>query len=142
MTAEKIFERKLKESGIRLTGPRRVIAKILSVTRDHPDVDELHNRIKKVDPRISLATVYRTLQLFEKIGVADKHDFGSGRAHYESSMHQHHDHLIDVRNGKVIEFHSKEIEALQAKIAAKHGYRIIDHRLEIYVEPLKKPKKN
>ena len=142
MTAEKAFERKMKENGVRMTGPRRVIAKILSGARDHPDADELHNRIRKIDPHISLATIYRTLQLFEKLGIVERHSFGSSRAHYESSMHRHHDHFIDVRNGKVVEFHSPEIEALQAKIAARHGFRIVDHRLEIYVEPLKSRKKS
>ena len=141
MAAEKEFERRLRESGIRLTGPRLIIAKILSGARDHPDVDELHKRVKKIEPRISLATLYRTLQLFEKLGIVEKHSFGSARAHYESGMHRHHDHFINVKSGKVIEFSSPEIEALQAKLAAKHGFRIVSHKLEIYVEPLKPRKK-
>lgn len=141
MTTEKNFERRLKDSGIRITRPRQIIAKVLSGARNHPDVDELHDRVRKIAPRLSLATLYRTLQLFEKIGIVEKHSFGSSRARYESGMHEHHDHFIDTRSGKVVEFHSPEIEALQAKIAARHGFRIVAHKLEIYVEPLKSARK-
>ncbi|MEQ8345517.1 MAG: Fur family transcriptional regulator [Sneathiellaceae bacterium] len=119
-----------------MTGQRRIIARVLSVADDHPDVEELYRRASEVDPNISLATVYRTVRLFEEAGILQRHDFGDGRARYEETPDEHHDHLIDMRNGKVIEFHDDEIEALQEKIARRLGYRLIDHRMELYAVPL------
>ncbi|OJY37385.1 MAG: transcriptional repressor [Rhizobiales bacterium 65-9] len=128
-----------RAKGLRVTGPRRVIAQILSEADDHPDVNELHRRAALRDERISLATVYRTVKMFEDIGVIERHAFNDGRARYERTPTEHHDHLIDVQSGEVIEFHSKEIETLQAQIAARLGYRIVGHRLELYVERVAKP---
>jgi Fur family ferric uptake transcriptional regulator len=122
--------------GVRMTSQRRVLLKLVETIRDHPDVDELHRRAQAVDASISLATVYRTVKLFAEAGVLTRHEFKDGRARYERAEREHHDHLIDIETGKVIEFRSPEIERLQAEIAARHGYRIIDHRLEIYVTPL------
>ena len=123
-----------------MTEQRRVIARVLSEAHDHPDVEELHRRSVKLDPRISIATVYRTVRLFEEAGILARHDFGDGRARYEEVPETHHDHLIDTRSGKVIEFHDDEIEELQAKIAARLGYKLVDHRLELYGVPLKSDK--
>lgn len=130
-----------REKGLRVTGPRRVIAQVLAEAHDHPDVNELHRRAAQRDERISLATVYRTVKMLEDIGVIERHAFNDGRARYERTPTEHHDHLIDVKSGEVIEFHSEEIEKLQAQIAAKLGYRIVGHRLELYVEPLARPGK-
>lgn len=127
-----------RAKGVRITGPRRVIAQVLSEADDHPDVTELHRRASERDERISLATVYRTVKMFEDIGVIEKHAFNDGRARYERTPTEHHDHLIDVGSGEVIEFHSEEIEELQRQIAARLGYRIVGHRLELYVERLSK----
>ena len=124
--------------GLRLTDQRRVIAGVLESVDDHPDVEELYNRAVAVDPRISLATVYRTVKLFEESGILEKHEFGDGRARYEAADRDHHDHLIDMHTGEVIEFVDPEIEALQERIAAKLGYRLMGHRLELYGLPLKK----
>ena len=124
--------------GLRLTDQRRVIAGVLESADDHPDVEELYNRAVAVDPRISLATVYRTVKLFEESGILDKHEFGDGRARYEAADRDHHDHLIDMHTGEVIEFVDPEIEALQERIAAKLGYRLMGHRLELYGLPVKK----
>jgi Fur family ferric uptake transcriptional regulator len=124
--------------GLRLTDQRRVIAAVLESAEDHPDVEELYNRAVAVDPRISLATVYRTVKLFEESGILEKHEFGDGRARYEAADRDHHDHLIDMHSGEVIEFVDAEIEALQERIAAKLGYRLMGHRLELYGLPLKK----
>jgi Fur family ferric uptake transcriptional regulator len=124
--------------GLRLTDQRRVIAAVLQEAADHPDVEELHNRAAAVDPRISLATVYRTVKLFEESGILEKHEFGDGRARYETADRDHHDHLIDMHTGEVIEFVDPEIEALQERIAAKLGYRLMGHRLELYGLPLRK----
>lgn len=118
--------------GLRMTDHRRVIARVLDAADDHPDVEELYRRASEIDPRISIATVYRTLKLFEDAGVIERHDFGEGRARYETAPEEHHDHLIDLRSGEVIEFANEEIEALQAAIAAKLGYRLVGHRLELY----------
>jgi Fur family ferric uptake transcriptional regulator len=124
--------------GLRLTDQRRVIAGVLESADDHPDVEELYNRAVAVDPRISLATVYRTVKLFEESGILEKHEFGDGRARYEAADRDHHDHLIDMHTGEVIEFVDPEIEALQQRIAAKLGYRLMGHRLELYGLPVKK----
>ena len=133
-TTADALETKLKNSGARMTAPRRVIARVLGESADHPDVEELHRRAQAFDPGISLATVYRTVRLFEQLGIVERHAFQTGRARYEHGGQEHHDHFVDVKSGEVIEFHAPEIEALQAEIAARHGYRILDHRLVIYVE--------
>ncbi|MFW2541617.1 Fur family transcriptional regulator [Primorskyibacter sp. 2E107] len=127
-----------RAKGLRMTGQRRTIAEVLETSRDHPDAEELHARAARVDPRISIATVYRTVKLFEESGILDKVDFGDGRARYEDAKRDHHDHLIDMTTGKVIEFVDPEIEALQEKIARKLGYRLTGHRMELYGTPLKK----
>ena len=119
-----------------MTGQRRVIARVLSESQDHPDVEMLYQRAAAVDPHISIATVYRTVRLFEEAGITQRHDFGDGRARYEEMGQEHHDHLIDVKTGDVIEFASEEIERLQKEIAKKLGYRLVDHRLELYAVPL------
>tara|TARA_R110002167_G_scaffold146841_1_gene338476 strand:+ start:34715 stop:35134 length:420 start_codon:yes stop_codon:yes gene_type:complete len=123
--------------GLRMTDQRRVIVAVLESATDHPDVEELYNRASAVDPGISLATVYRTVKLFDETGILEKHEFGDGRARYEASDREHHDHLIDMNSGEVIEFVDPDIEALQEKIAAKLGYRLMGHRLELYGVPLK-----
>lgn len=123
--------------GLRMTDQRRTIAAVLETADDHPDVEELYNRASAADPRISLATVYRTVKLFEESGILDKHEFGDGRARYETSDREHHDHLIDMNSGQVIEFIDPEIEALQEKIAQKLGYQLRGHRLELYGVPIK-----
>ena len=121
--------------GMKMTGQRRVIARVLSDADDHPDVEELYKRSSQVDNNISIATVYRTVRLFEEAGLLDRHDFGDGRARYEEASSEHHDHLIDVKSGKVIEFHDEEIEDLQHKIASKLGYKLVGHRMELYGAP-------
>ncbi|MEJ6478318.1 MAG: Fur family ferric uptake transcriptional regulator [Paracoccaceae bacterium] len=125
-------------SGLRMTGQRRTIATVLEAADDHPDVEELYARASAADPRISLATVYRTVKLFEESGILDKHEFGDGRARYETANREHHDHLIDMHSGEVIEFVDPEIEALQEKIAAKLGYELKGHRLELFGVPIKR----
>ena len=120
------------ERGLRITEQRRVIARVLSESEDHPDVEKLPERAMKVDPRISIATVYRTVRLFEEAGILDRHDFGDGRARYEAAPEAHHDHLIDVETGRVLEFVDPELEALQKQIAEKLGFRLVDHRMELY----------
>ena len=135
--SESIIE-KCEKSGLRLTEQRRVIASVLEKAEDHPDVEELHRRASRIDPRISIATVYRTVKLFEEAGILEKHEFGDGRARYEPADREHHDHLIDLTTGDVIEFVDPEIEALQEKIAQKLGYRLKGHRLELYGVPLNK----
>jgi len=124
-------------AGLRLTEQRRTIAAVLEAAKDHPDVEELYGRAAAVDPRISLATVYRTVKLLEETGILEKHEFGDGRARYETTDREHHDHLIDMQSGEVIEFLDPDIEALQEKIAAKLGYRLMGHRLELYGVRLK-----
>ncbi len=124
--------------GLRMTDQRRVVARVLGAADDHPDVEELYARAVAIDPRISLATVYRTVKLFEEAGLLDKHEFGDGRARYEDAERDHHDHLIDVSTGQVIEFVDPEIEELQERIAARLGYRLIGHRLELLGIPAKK----
>ncbi|HEX5537356.1 MAG TPA: Fur family transcriptional regulator [Sphingobium sp.] len=120
------------EKGLRITEQRRVIARVLSEAEDHPDVERLHERSSAIDPGISIATVYRTVRLFEEAGILERHDFGDGRARYEAAPESHHDHLIDVESGKVIEFVDPELEQLQRQIAEKLGFRLVDHRMELY----------
>ena len=133
-----IIEEKCRQKGVRLTDQRKVIAKILSESKevygskDHPDVDELHKRVTAIDDKISIATVYRTVKLFEEAGILTKHDFKGGKARYESMIESHHDHLIDVKTGEIIEFVDEEIEILQKKVADKYGYSLVDHKLELY----------
>ena len=126
------------EKGMRMTEQRRVIARVLSVAEDHPDVEEIHRRAVAIDPKISIATVYRTMRLFEEAGVVERHDFQDGRSRYEEATEAHHDHLIDLKSGEVIEFVNEEIERLQKKIAEQHGYKLMAHRLELYGVPMKK----
>ncbi|MCV0382151.1 MAG: transcriptional repressor [Erythrobacter sp.] len=126
------LEQLCADKGLRITEQRRVIARVLSESEDHPDVEMLHERAAKIDPGISIATVYRTVRLFEEAGILDRHDFGDGRARYEAAPEAHHDHLIDVESGKVVEFVDPELEALQKQIAEKLGYRLVDHRMELY----------
>jgi Fur family ferric uptake transcriptional regulator len=120
------------ERGLRITEQRRVIARVLSESTDHPDVEKLHDRAVAMDPGISIATVYRTVRLFEEAGILDRHDFGDGRARYEAAPEAHHDHMIDVETGKVIEFVDPELESLQRQIAQKLGFRLVDHRMELF----------
>ncbi|WP_156256565.1 Fur family transcriptional regulator [Sandarakinorhabdus oryzae] len=127
------------KKGLRITEQRRVIARVLSEVTDHPDVDSLHRRVAEVDPRISIATVYRTVKLFEEAGILERHEFQGGRSRYETITDGHHDHLIDIDTGDVIEFHDPELEELQRRIADKLGYRLVDHRMELYGQALKKP---
>ena len=124
--------------GLRMTEQRRVVARVVGASEDHPDVEELYARAAKIDPRISIATVYRTVKLFEEAGILDRLEFGDGRARYEDAERDHHDHLIDVNSGEVIEFVDPEIEALQERIAARLGYRLVGHRLELLGVPVKK----
>jgi Fur family ferric uptake transcriptional regulator len=124
--------------GLRMTDQRRIVARVISAADDHPDVEELYNRASKVDPKISIATVYRTVKLFEEAGILDRLEFGDGRARYEDAERDHHDHLIDMNSGEVVEFVDPEIEALQARIAERLGYKLIGHRLELYGVPAKK----
>jgi len=134
---EKSLEELCVERGMRMTEQRRVIARVLEASADHPDVEELYRRSSAVDSRISISTVYRTVKLFEDAGIIERHDFRDGRSRYETVPDEHHDHLIDLKNGHVIEFHSPEIEALQERIAREHGFKLVDHRLELYGIPLK-----
>jgi Fur family ferric uptake transcriptional regulator len=130
------IEQRCAAKGMRMTEQRRTIARVLADAADHPDVEELYRRCSKVDDRISISTVYRTVRLFEDAGIIERHDFREGRARYETLSESHHDHLINLRTGEVIEFQSEEIERLQAEVARKLGYRLIDHRLELYAVPL------
>jgi len=130
------LEKLCAEKGLRMTEPRRVIARVLSSADDHPDAEELHRRANQLDSSISLATVYRTVKLFEDAGIIQAHDFRDGRSRYEEVPEEHHDHLIDVKTGTVVEFHSAEIELLQEEIAKKLGYKLVDHRLELYGVPI------
>jgi Fur family ferric uptake transcriptional regulator len=124
------------EKGMRMTEQRRVVARVLSLAHDHPDVEELHRRAHQIDPHISIATVYRTVRLFDEAGIIARHDFQGGRARYEEIPDTHHDHLIDMKTGRVVEFVDDQIEALQAAIAKRLGYRLVDHRLELYGVPM------
>jgi Fur family ferric uptake transcriptional regulator len=130
------IEKLCVEKNMRMTEQRRVVARVLSVATDHPDVEELYRRAHEVDPHISIATVYRTVRLFEEAGIIARHDFRDGRSRYEEASETHHDHLIDMRSGRVVEFVDEEIEKLQALIAQRLGYRLVDHRLELYGVPL------
>ena len=130
------------EKGMKMTGQRRVIARVLSEAQDHPDVEEVYRRAVQVDPHISIATVYRTVRLFEEANILERHDFGDGRSRYEEASDEHHDHLIDIQSGKVVEFRSPEIEALQREIAERFGFRLMGHRLELFGVPLDRPNKD
>ncbi len=130
------IERLCVERGMRMTEQRRVIARVLSQAKDHPDVEELYRRASAIDPHISIATVYRTVRLFEEAGVVDKHDFGDGRSRYEEAGDDHHDHLIDTRSGDVIEFFDAEIEKLKSEIARRLGFELVGHKLELYGKPI------
>lgn len=125
------------EKGMKMTGQRRIIARVLSESSDHPDVEEVYRRAVEIDPRISIATVYRTVRLFEEANILERHDFGDGRSRYEEATDEHHDHLIDIQSGRVIEFRSQEIELLQQRVAEQHGYRLVGHRLELFGVPIK-----
>lgn len=133
------LEQLCADRGLRITEQRRVIARVLSESEDHPDVELLHQRASAIDAKISIATVYRTVRLFEEAGILDRHDFGDGRARYEAAPEAHHDHLIDVETGDVLEFVDPELEALQKLIAEKLGYRLVDHRMELYGVKLGRP---
>ena len=126
------IEEKCIGKGLKLTEQRKIIAKVMSEASDHPDVDELYRRVSKIDTKISIATVYRTVKLFEEAGIVTKHDFKGGKARYEELSESHHDHLIDVKTGEIIEFVDDEIEKLQKKVADKYGYKLVDHKLELY----------
>ena len=128
------------EKGLKMTGQRRIIARVLSEAEDHPDVELLYQRATAIDPKISIATVYRTVRLFEEASILDRHDFGDGRSRYEESSEQHHDHLIDIESGEVIEFTNDEIEVLQREVARRLGYKVVDHKLELYAVPLGRDK--
>ena len=132
------IEEKCIAKGVKLTDQRKIIAKIMSESQDHPDVDELYKRASAVDKKISIATVYRTVKLFEEAGILEKHDFKGGKARYEQSPDEHHDHLIDVNSGEIIEFVDEEIEKLQKEVAKKLGYKLVDHKLELYGSKIKK----
>lgn len=134
-----MLEKKCIEKGLKMTEQRRVIARVLSDATDHPDVEALYARAAKIDGNISIATVYRTVKLFEDAHIIERHDFGDGRARYEEMSDEHHDHLIDLRSGKVLEFYSAEIEQLQERIARERGYKLVDHRLELFCIPLTDP---
>ena len=126
------IEQKFITKGVKLTEQRKIIAKVMSEANDHPDVDELYNRVSKIDSKISIATVYRTVKLFEEFGILAKHEFKGGKARYEELNESHHDHLIDIKSGEIIEFVDQEIEKLQKKVAEKYGYDLVDHKLELY----------
>ena len=133
-----VIEDKCIQQGVRLTDQRKLVAKVMSESTDHPDVDELHKRVNKIDSKISIATVYRTVKLFEEAGVVAKHEFKGTKARYEEATQEHHDHLIDVNTGEITEFVNEDIEKLQEKVAAKLGYKLVDHRLELYGSKIKK----
>ena len=140
------IEEKCKEKGVRLTDQRKIIAKVMSASKltfgskDHPDVDELHKRVSLIDKKISIATVYRTVKLLDESGIIERHDFKEGKSRYEPSTDEHHDHLIDINSGDIIEFVDKDIEELQNKIAQKLGYKLVDHKLELYGSKIKNKK--
>lgn len=136
MSALSRIERLCQKKGLKMTGQRRVIARVLSESGDHPDVEALYRRASRIDSRISIATVYRTVRLFEEASILERHDFGDGRARYEELPDEHHDHLIDIESGQVIEFSNARIEQLQEEVAHKLGFRLVDHRLELYGVPL------
>ena len=132
------IESKCKQKGVKLTDQRKLIAKIMSESESHPDVDELHKKVSKLDSKISIATVYRTVKLFEEAGIVSKHDFKGNKSRYEQAPEEHHDHLIDINSGEIIEFVNEEIEKLQKQAAEKLGYKLVDHRLELYGSKIKK----
>ena len=132
------IENKCIKKGVRLTDQRKLVAKIMSESSDHPDVDELHKRVTKMDSKISIATVYRTVKLFEESGIIAKHDFKGNKARYEEATQEHHDHLIDVNTGEITEFVNEDIKKLQKQVAEKLGYKLVDHRLELYGSKIKK----
>ena len=132
------IESKCKKKGVRLTDQRKLIAKVMSESESHPDVDELHKKVSKFDSKISIATVYRTVKLFEEAGIVSKHDFKGSKSRYEQVPEEHHDHLIDVNSGEITEFVNEEIEKLQKQVAEKLGYKLVDHRLELYGTKIKK----
>tara|TARA_B100001123_G_scaffold426557_1_gene540873 strand:- start:438 stop:848 length:411 start_codon:yes stop_codon:yes gene_type:complete len=132
------IENKCIKQGVRLTDQRKLIAKVMSESEDHPDVDELHKRVNKLDTKISIATVYRTVKLFEEAGIVSKHDFKGNKSRYEQAPSEHHDHLIDVNTGEITEFVNEDIEKLQKQVAEKLGYKLVDHRLELYGSKIKK----
>ena len=132
------IENKCKEKGVRLTDQRKLIAKVMSESENHPGVDELYKKVNSVDSKISIATVYRTVKLFEEAGIVSKHDFKGNKSRYEQAPEEHHDHLIDVNTGEIIEFVNEDIEDLQKKVAEKLGYKLVDHRLELYGSKIKK----
>ena len=132
------IESKCKKKGVRLTDQRKLIAKVMSDSESHPDVDELHKKVSKLDSKISIATVYRTVKLFEEAGIVSKHDFKGNKSRYEQAPEEHHDHLIDVNSGEITEFVNEEIEKLQKQVAEKLGYKLVDHRLELYGSKIKK----
>jgi Fur family transcriptional regulator, ferric uptake regulator len=138
MTVQDSIEQLCVAKGLKMTGQRRVIARVLSDAEDHPDVEMVHRRAIAIDPKISIATVYRTVRLFEEEQILERHEFGDGRARYEEASEDHHDHLIDIESGQVIEFQSEEIEKIQQAIAEKLGYRLVDHRLELFAVPLER----
>ena len=138
MSDNNIIEEKCAKQGVRLTDQRKLIAKVMSESDDHPDVDELHKRVNKHDSKISIATVYRTVKLFEEAGIVAKHDFKGTKARYEQTTQEHHDHLIDINTGEITEFVNEDIEELQKKVAEKLGYKLVDHRLELYGSKIKK----
>ena len=132
------IESKCKHKGVRLTDQRKLIAKVMSESESHPDVDELHKKVNKLDSKISIATVYRTVKLFEEAGIVAKHDFKGNKSRYEQAPEEHHDHLIDINSGEITEFVNEEIEKLQKQVAEKLGYKLVDHRLELYGSKIKK----
>ena len=132
------IEQKCINKGVRLTDQRKLIAKVMSESDDHPDVDELHKRVSKVDSKVSIATVYRTVKLFEEAGILSKHDFKGNKARYEEAPDEHHDHLIDINTGEITEFVNEDIEKLQKQVAEKLGYKLVDHKLELYGSKIKK----
>ncbi len=136
------IERLCIQKGMKMTEQRRVIARVLSASRDHPDVEQVYRRAVQMNSRVSIATVYRTVRLFEEANILERHDFGDGRARYEEATDEHHDHLIDLQSGKVIEFQNQQIEILQEKIAEKHGFKLVGHRLELYGVPAESKKKS
>ena len=133
-----VIENECIKKGVRLTDQRKLVAKVMSESDDHPDVDELHKRVNKIDFKISIATVYRTVKLFEEAGIVAKHDFKGTKARYEEVAREHHDHLIDINTGEITEFVNEDIEKLQQKVAQKLGYKLVDHRLELYGSKIKK----
>ena len=132
------IEKKCISKGVKLTDQRKVIAQVMSESTDHPDVDELYKRVSKIDSKISIATVYRTVKLFEESGIVSKHDFKGNKSRYEQAPQEHHDHLIDIKTGEIIEFVNEDIEKLQKQVAEKLGYKLVDHRLELYGSKIKK----